>query len=180
MISDTSWLRLPFIPLRSPCSHEAQKVLTRPQEQTILWGSLARAAAGAQKMEIYTAARDKALEMVERYPEHKPAMLRNVAYAAQLVEEWESRRTQRSRQRNRPAYAAWKLWNAHLFKRWSKYKSASRGSENRSPRLIITWMKSSGPATCGCRSGAVPVAAGHRANRLRLSAPNPTTPHALR
>lgn len=68
---------------------ETVKILTRPQEATILWGSIARAAAGAQDARAYAEARDRALQMQERYPEHAPATLRNVAYAAQLAGEWD-------------------------------------------------------------------------------------------
>ena len=68
---------------------DAVKAFYRPQEQTVVISTLARAAAGAEQEAIYQTARDTVLSLAPRYPEHAAAAWRNIAFAAQHAEDWE-------------------------------------------------------------------------------------------
>jgi len=68
---------------------DAVKAFTRPQEAMIVWSTVARAAAGAGEPDVYATARDNVLGLLPRYPEHAPAALRNLAYAAQHAGDWD-------------------------------------------------------------------------------------------
>jgi len=73
-----------------PVLQQVIKTMPRTQDPVLAWATTARAAAGARRMDIYEQARDTALDLAARFPEHAPATFRGVAYAAQLAEDWEA------------------------------------------------------------------------------------------
>lgn len=68
---------------------QAIKTMRRPQDPVLAWGTMAQAAAGAHRTDLYHEARDTALDLLETYPEFAPATLRSLGYAAQLAEDWD-------------------------------------------------------------------------------------------
>lgn len=72
-----------------PLVRASIRAMGRPQDPILAWGTLARAAAGAGRLDLYRRARGTALKLAGEYPEHAAATLRSVAYAAQHAGEWE-------------------------------------------------------------------------------------------
>jgi hypothetical protein len=73
-----------------PVLLQTVRTMPRPQDPVLAWATTARAAAGAHRMDVYHTARDAALDLSERFPEHAPAALRGIGYAAQLAEDWDA------------------------------------------------------------------------------------------
>lgn len=72
-----------------PLVRASIRAMSRPQDPILAWGTLARAAAGAGRLDVYRRAKGTALNLAGEYQEHAPATLRNIAYAAQLAGEWD-------------------------------------------------------------------------------------------
>jgi hypothetical protein len=72
-----------------PLVRASIRAMDRPQDPILAWGTLARAAAGAGRLDVYRRARGTALKLAGQYQEHAPATLRSIAYAAQLAGEWD-------------------------------------------------------------------------------------------
>jgi hypothetical protein len=72
-----------------PLVRASIRAMSRPQDPILAWGTLARAAAGAGRLDVYRRARGTALKLAGQYQEHAPATLRSIAYAAQLAGEWD-------------------------------------------------------------------------------------------
>jgi tetratricopeptide (TPR) repeat protein len=60
-----------------------------PELRTLMFSTLARAAAGARQLDIHVRAEAEALRYIERFPEHAAPALLNLAQAAWLLEKWE-------------------------------------------------------------------------------------------
>ena len=75
----------------SLASAQLERVLpffVRPEEAALIWGTLARAAAGAGQLDRFREAEAKALQLAALYQEHGAAALVNVGEGSRVVREW--------------------------------------------------------------------------------------------
>lgn len=70
-----------------PLLHASRNTLP-VHDHVLPWGTITRAAAAAGDMELYGEGKDQTLRLAALYPERAPAALRNVAYAAQEMQDW--------------------------------------------------------------------------------------------
>jgi tetratricopeptide (TPR) repeat protein len=64
-----------------------------PEIQTLAWGTLARAAAGAGRRELFEEARSKALSLVGLHQDFAPAVFVNLGEGARTLKEWDKAET---------------------------------------------------------------------------------------
>jgi len=60
-----------------------------PEFQPLAWGTLARAAAGAGRRELFERAREEALSQVARHPEYSPAVFVHLGEGLRALGEWD-------------------------------------------------------------------------------------------
>ena len=64
-----------------------------PGLQALFWGTLARAAAGAQRVELAEEAKQKAFSRIQVFDEYAPAVLIHLTESARALGQWEEART---------------------------------------------------------------------------------------
>ena len=63
--------------------------IPRPEIQTVVWGTLARALAGARLRDRFVVAEQRVIDLVQKYEEYAPAALVSVAEGATAFSDWE-------------------------------------------------------------------------------------------
>ncbi|MET0399765.1 MAG: hypothetical protein ABW277_23460 [Longimicrobiaceae bacterium] len=85
-------VRQNYSSLASSMLEKVLSYIVRPEEAALVWGTLARAAAGAGQLDRFREAETKVLQLVGLYREHGAAALVNVGEGSRAVREWDKAR----------------------------------------------------------------------------------------
>ncbi len=72
-----------------PILQLALPLIRLPEVQTVVWSTLARAAAGARRQDLFRTAEEKVLPLVRLHDEYAPAALIHLAEGARVFGDWE-------------------------------------------------------------------------------------------